>query len=128
MQTTQNKCIRFCLGLPNRAHVGNYEFKKVNWLPVEERLKQCFALGAFKYWKDIAPDYMSEIYSPVFNNYNTRRSKMALSKPLTKTNWGQKAISFLGPDIWNGVDNDLQELNSICSFKHAFKKRFFHII
>ena len=30
MQTVQNKCIRFCLGLINRTHVGINEFKTIN--------------------------------------------------------------------------------------------------
>ena len=114
--------------MPNRAHIGNYEFKKINWLPVEERVKQCFAVGAFKYWKDISPDYMNEVYFPVRNSYNTRRSNMALGKPLAKTNWGQKTISFLGPNSWNDIESNIQQLNSTNSFKHAFKKIFFDSI
>ena len=37
IQTAQNKCIRFCLNLSNRAHIGVKEFKTINWLPTKER-------------------------------------------------------------------------------------------
>ena len=40
-QTAQNKCIRFCLGLENRACVRINEFKTINWLPVQNRYEQC---------------------------------------------------------------------------------------
>ena len=30
LQTTQNKCIRFCLQLGNRFHIGVTEFKQIN--------------------------------------------------------------------------------------------------
>ena len=36
VQTSQNKCIRFCLNMGNRDHVGVKEFKKINWLPTKE--------------------------------------------------------------------------------------------
>ena len=35
LQTTQNKCIRFCLQLGNRTHIGTTEFKQINWLPIK---------------------------------------------------------------------------------------------
>ena len=30
LQTFQNKCIRFCLQLANRTHIGVYEFREMN--------------------------------------------------------------------------------------------------
>ena len=38
LQIPQNKCIRSCLNLNNRAHIGQKEFEKINWLPVNECL------------------------------------------------------------------------------------------
>ena len=38
IQISQNKCIRYCLKLDNRSHVGIDEFKKLNWLPTKERV------------------------------------------------------------------------------------------
>ena len=32
LQTSQNKCIRFCLQLGNRSHIGIDELKIINWL------------------------------------------------------------------------------------------------
>ena len=40
LQILQNKCIRFYLNLNNRAHIGQKEFEQINWLPVNNRLKQ----------------------------------------------------------------------------------------
>ena len=39
LQTCQNKCIRFCLSLGNRSHVGIDQFKEINWLPVKDRFE-----------------------------------------------------------------------------------------
>ena len=38
IQISQKKCIRYCLKLDNRSHVGVVEFKKLNWPPTKERV------------------------------------------------------------------------------------------
>ena len=38
LQVTQNKCIRFCLKLNSRQHIGAKEFIKINWLHTKERV------------------------------------------------------------------------------------------
>ena len=51
IQTTQNKCIRFCLGLHDREHVGIKEFKEINWLPSTQRFEQMVCVSIFKFLK-----------------------------------------------------------------------------
>ena len=41
LQTFQNKCIRFCLQLGDRTHIGTTEFKSINWLNVIDRFEHC---------------------------------------------------------------------------------------
>ena len=65
IQTAQNKCVRFCLNMNNRAHVGVREFKNINWLPTKERFEQCTATSVFKFFNNSAPSYMSEILGRV---------------------------------------------------------------
>ena len=63
LQITQNKCIRFCLGLDNRAHIGVNEFKTINWLPMQDRYKQCVSVSAFKFCKGFGPDiYVRDLF------------------------------------------------------------------
>ena len=40
LQVLQNKCIRFCLQLDNKEHIGTEHFDKINWLPIDRRFKQ----------------------------------------------------------------------------------------
>ena len=40
IQTTQNKCMRFCLQLDKLKHISYEEFEHLNWLPVTYRFKQ----------------------------------------------------------------------------------------
>ena len=39
MQTAQNACIRFCLVMEGKNHIGLNHFKKINWLPVKNRVE-----------------------------------------------------------------------------------------
>ena len=50
LQILQNKCIRFCLNLNNRAHIGRNEFEQINWLPVNDRFKQIVSSMSFKFF------------------------------------------------------------------------------
>ncbi len=63
LQICQNKCIRFCLYMGNRDHVGKTEFKKINWLPVQARFEQCVNVHVYKYIKNESPTYMNRIFN-----------------------------------------------------------------
>ena len=41
LQILQNKCIRSCLNLDSKSHIGLTEFEKINWLPINGRFEQC---------------------------------------------------------------------------------------
>ena len=41
IQTSQDKCIRFCLQLDKMIHISDKEFETLNWLLVTERFNQC---------------------------------------------------------------------------------------
>ena len=48
IQTSQNKCIRFCLQLDKMTHISHKEFEILDWLPVTERFNQCINSIVFK--------------------------------------------------------------------------------
>ena len=125
IQTTQNKCIRFCLGLGNRTHLGTKEFEKINWLPTKERFEQMVSVNIYKFFNNDAPAYMKEIFHPVDMIHNTRRSKHRLILPHRKNNRGQKSLSFTGPKIWNNLYSELKTIGNVNTFKHKIKNTFF---
>ena len=63
LQICQNKCIRFCLSLGNRSHIGIRDFKEINWLPVRARFEQNFTIHIFKQQNKLAPKYMDEMFT-----------------------------------------------------------------
>ena len=59
IQTTQNKCIRFCLQLDNLKHISHEEFERLNWLRMTYRFKVTSIV--FKYFNAQCPNYLSEV-------------------------------------------------------------------
>ena len=129
LQTLQNKCVRFCLQLDNKAHVGITEFKQINWLPVNYRFRQCLAANVFKFFDDKCPLYMKDVFDKsCISQALTRNCTMKLSQPLRRTNYGQHCISFLAPSVWNNLPNEIKRCANLKKFKHKFKEHFLYKI
>lgn len=74
LQTTQNKLMRFVLGLDARCHIGPEHFRSLNWLPVNNRVDQIVLGHVFKVKHGLAPDYLGEHFVPqdTVHSYRTR--------------------------------------------------------
>jgi hypothetical protein len=125
IQTAQNKCIRFCLNLGNRSHIGIDEFKNINWLPTAKRFNQCVCVSAYKFCNDLSPTYMSEIFSLYDSTHSTRKMKHRLNQPNRLLDIGHKGISHIGPRMWNDLDSNLKGEIGLNTFKHKIKNNFF---
>ncbi len=101
LQTAQNKCIRFCLQLGNRVHIGFSEFEQVNLLNVSDRVHQCISASTFNFFNNKCPLYMTDIFNPAGEkSTRTRNSFQKLAQPFRKTNNGQNSLSFIGTSVW----------------------------
>ena len=125
IQIAQNKCIRYCLKLDNKAHVGTNEFLKINWLPTKKRVEQCICVNVFKFFNQMSPQYTAEIFHPSSSVHNTRRATQKLDLPFRKSCIGQKTLSYIGPKTWNNLPAQIKLSKSVNTFKHDIKKSFF---
>ena len=55
--------------------------------------------------------YVAELFSKFKNSF-------------CKTNMRQKAISHIGPSIWNSLPDSVKRLNTLNTFKHNVKKHY----
>ena len=121
LQATQNSCVKYCFGLKDRGHIRKNDFKKINWLPVSNRVDQCLAVTA-----SISLTYMDDIYSLQFSlSIRTRRSSDSFVVPFYKKEIARKSMSYFGSKIWNDLNQDVKVSPSASSFKHALKRCFF---
>ena len=100
----QNKCIRFCLKLDKIRHISDEDFRLTNWLPTSKRVDQCISTITFKFVNNTSPYYLKEIFKFAPHCRKDTRNKFTkLRIPFRKTNMRQKAISFVGPSLWNSL-------------------------
>ena len=55
------------------------------------------------------------------NGVHTCSSYQKLNVPYRKTNFGQKALSYVGLSIWNNLNKKLKTSTSLNTFKHNIK-------
>ena len=128
LQAAQNKCIRFCLKLGDRTSIKTDEFEKINWLPIQERVNQCTLSSIYKFHSKNAPEYMDEVFFKAeCNGIPTRYSYQKLKLPHRKTNQGLRALSFVGPSLWNNLDKSIKTSASLNAFKPNIKNQFFRM-
>ena len=71
--------------------------------------------------------YFDEIYVPLeTNGVHTRSSYQKLNVPHRKTNVGQKALSYVGPSLWNNLNKTLKTLTTLNTCKRNIKKHYFN--
>ena len=90
----------------------------MNWLPIHGRVSQCSLCRIYKFCTKNCPNYFDEIYLPLeTNGVHMRSSYQKLTVPHRKTNSGQKAISYVGPSLWNNLNHKLKTSTSLNTFK-----------
>ena len=125
LQASQNKCIRFCLQLDKRSKIWVKEFLKLTWLNVHDRYLKFIFSDIFKFQNDRCPDYFNEIFCLVGKNVViTRSSSKKLKLPFRKTKLGIQSLSYVGPNTWNRLPDNLKSATSVNSFKHYIKEYF----
>ena len=126
LQIAQNKCIRFCLFLGNREGIRYKHLRKINWLPVAERVYQFIAVSVYKFFNALAPIYMAEIFIKSENTRTTRSTdETKLFIPLRRNEYGKNCLSYLGATIWNSIDSTIRKVKTCNTFKHKIKDKYF---
>ena len=59
--------------------IGTELFGKIIWLRIDQRFKQCLSASVFKFFFEMFPQYINEIYTTTNqNNTVTRNSSLKL--------------------------------------------------
>ena len=92
------------LELQSRKHISNEDFHKLNWLPINQKFKQCVISRVFKFVQNKCLAYMNEVSRLAENmTMNTKNSFLKLNHSFQKTSTGQKGLPYSRPDIWNRI-------------------------
>ena len=86
---------------------------------------QFIVSNIFKFQNDQCPDYFNEIFCPVGENgVIMRSSNKKMKLPFRKTKPGIQSLSYVGPNTWNSLPDNLKSATSVNSFKHYIKEYF----
>ena len=93
--------------------ISDKEFKDLNWLPVINRFEQRVISVVFKFINGNCPQYLNEVFEfAPEGNISLRNNFLKLKRPFRNTNTGQKALSFIGPSLWNQIPETLKKTDN----------------
>ena len=129
LQTTQNRMIRFVLGLDPRSHIGHDQFIKINWLPVEQRVNQIRLTHTHNFFQKRAPMYLTGDFSRVCDShsYITRDSNLSFNVPHVKS-FGLKSFQYTSIKLWNNLPNNIKRIEETSKFKYQVKHHLLQIV
>ena len=85
-------------------HISEEDFRLINWSSTSKRVYQCINTVTFKFVNNTFPYYLKEVFEfAPYCRIDKRNKFDKLKIPFCKTNMGQKAISFVGPSLWNSL-------------------------
>lgn len=122
LQTTQNRIVRYITGLPPRSHIGQTELDSIQYLNVEDRLKQLCLNHLFKVKAGTSPSYLKDMFTEVsqVHNFNTRSRTHNFNLPSVK-NIASNSFHFQTIKAWNCLPSEIKCIENYGSFKHQVK-------
>ena len=79
----------------------------------------------FKFQNNQCPDYFDELFCNVEENGVIKcSSNYELKLHFQKTKLGIQSLSYVGPNIWNSLPDNLKSATSVNSFEHYIDEYF----
>ena len=76
----------------------------------------------FKVKNNIAPEIMKNFFAPQRSSYDLRNSNSFKRRRVNSVWHGTESMSYLGPQIWDLVPNEVKESESPNGFKFKIKR------
>ena len=126
LQRLQNSAVRVLYRQPKCAHVTPH-FREAHWLPVQYRIKFKILTLVFNSLNGNGPAYISDLLVTRTNTYHRTRSveNGDLFGPRVRTKFGERALSYAGPKLWNDLPMEIRASNCINKFIKKLKTYFY---
>ena len=122
LQKLQNRAARIVTNSSYNAPAANL-IEELKWPTVHDMIKQETATIVFKSISGLSPTYLSTLFTrnSTRDIVNLRNCETDLLAPQMKTSNGQKAFSFRGAKVWNGLKHEVKLAPSLSTFKCGLK-------
>lgn len=126
LQRVQNCAARLVMRKKKRDHVTPL-LKELHWLPVKARCQYKVAVLAYRYFDGSLAPYLSSTLctrKPPRTLRSSYERRLSIPKRNLKS-FGDRAFSYMAPQIWNSLPVGLRDSTSISSFRSHLKTYLF---
>jgi len=130
LQRAQNAVARLVFGLDRRSSITT-AVRDLHWLPVKHRITFKVATLMHQALHRRCPPYLADLV--VFSSTDSQRqlhstTTRATAIHRTRTQFGRRAFSVSGPDVWNNsLPPSVCTVDSDSSFRHALETHLFQL-
>ncbi len=125
MQVLQNAAARAVVKKRKFDHISE-DRMKLNWLPVEARIKFKYLLITWKCLNGRAPDYLKELLS-CNKSVRSQCQNTFIVPKVNNVTHGGIAFTKAAPILWNALPEHMRKINKIEQFKKCLKTYLFKI-
>ena len=98
--------------------------KKDNCATIHHRNTKILATEPYKFLKGLSPPLINEIFVERNNNYSLRGNNVLTRRRANSVRYGTETFSFLAPKIWEILQKDIKDSESLDIFKKKSKNGF----
>ena len=104
-------------------HSSTFEdlFVKDNSVSIHHRNIRLLAIELYKAKNNLSSQLMLELFQRCEVNYNAPSQKDFSLRPTNTSSYGLKSLTYLAPNIWNLVPQDIRSANSLSQFIRKIK-------
>ena len=121
LQRIQNAASKIVMGKFKYDHVNN-DLRILHWLPIRKRIIFKIALLVYKSLNGLVPRYIQDMFYYVSHGESFR-----LNIPNIKTKIGSRALSVIGPKVFNSLPRYIRNADTIEIFKRDLKTYLFNL-
>ena len=124
LQQVQNIAAKIVLG-KGRYNSSTRSLAELHWLPIQQRIEFKIITLVHKSLRGLAPQYLVNLLTRKVQrreglHSNDRTSQLEIPATTRKT-FVARAFSVLGPQLWNQLPEELQQIDSYNLFKKNLK-------
>ena len=123
IEKIQERPLRFLYN----EHTSSYDdlLLKSNKCTMLVARQRILCIEIFKTVKQLNPPFMQNIFRLRSSHYSLRNPNSLAHVRPNQTTFGSNSLSCIGPQIWNGLPNEIKSAENLKSFKKTFAR--YHI-
>lgn len=127
LEKIQHEAARTVTGLTRSVSISNL-YKEIGWLSLHDRRKYQKLVLTFKLKHNLTPSYLSNLFPNTVESrsYNLRNANDFIVQA-RRTEIYSKSFVPSSISLWNDLPRDVQDIDSIVSFKQAITALYFSV-